>query len=54
MLAHGVAKKKDDDEHEDFLFTDSRASLDGPGGWAKGWIFNGNNCPTWIRHQHSG
>ena len=29
------------------LFTDdSRASLDVPDGWAKEWIFNGDNCPN--------
>jgi hypothetical protein len=37
------------------LFTDeSRASLDGPAGWAKGWVFNGDNCPNRMRRQQDG
>ena len=34
------------------LFTDeSRATLDGPDGWAKGWVYNGETCHTRMRHQ---
>ncbi|CAB3998649.1 Transposable element Tc3 transposase [Paramuricea clavata] len=37
------------------LFTDeSRASLDGPDGWAKGCAFNGDNCLNRMRRQQGG
>ncbi|CAB3977339.1 Transposable element Tc3 transposase [Paramuricea clavata] len=37
------------------LFTDeSRASLDGPDGWAKGCVFNGDNCPNRMKRQQRG
>jgi hypothetical protein len=37
------------------LFTDeSRASLDGPDGWAKGWVFNDDKCPNRMRRQQGG
>ena len=37
------------------LFTDeSRASLDGPDGCAKGCVFNGDNCPNRMRRQQGG
>ena len=37
------------------LFTDeSRATLDGPDGWAKGWVYNGEACHTRMRRQQGG
>ena len=37
------------------LFTDeSRATLDGPDGWSKGWVFDGDQCPTRMRRQQGG
>ena len=34
------------------LFTnESRATLDGPDGWSKGWVFHGDQCPTRMRRQ---
>ena len=37
------------------LFTDeSRATLDGPDGWSKGWVFHGDQCPTRMRRQQRG
>lgn len=37
------------------LFTDeSRATLDGPDGWSKGWVIHGDPCPTRMRRQQGG
>ena len=37
------------------LFTDeSRATLDGPDGWSRGWVIHGDQCPTRIRRQQEG
>ena len=38
------------------LFTDeSRATLDGPDGWSRGWVIRGDQCPTkLIRRQQGG
>ncbi len=31
-----------------------RGTLDGPEGWARGWISNGRRAPLRIRHQQGG
>lgn len=37
------------------IFTDEcRASLDGPDGWARGWISNGSTTPTRLKRQQGG
>ena len=37
------------------LFTDeSRATLDGSDGWAKGWVINGDQAPVRRRRQQGG
>ena len=37
------------------LFTDeSRGTLDGPAGWAKGWVINGDQAPVRRRRQQGG
>ena len=37
------------------LFTDkSRATLDGPDGWANVWVYNGETCHTRMRRQQGG
>ena len=37
------------------LFTnESRATLDGPDGWAKGWVINGDQAPVRRRQQGGG
>ena len=33
---------------------ESRVTLDGPDGWAKGWVYNGETCHTRMRHQQGG
>ena len=34
------------------LFTnESRATLDGPDGWEKGWVINGDEAPVRRRHE---
>ena len=50
-----MVKKVYEDKHELCSFTDgSRASLDGHDGWAKGRVFNGDNCPNRMRRQQGG
>ena len=50
-----MVKKVYEDRQEVCSFTDgSRASLDGPDGWAKGCVFNGDNCPKRMRRQQGG
>ncbi|CAB3995023.1 Hypothetical predicted protein [Paramuricea clavata] len=52
-----MVKKVYENRHEvcSFYFTDElRASLDGPDCWAKGWVFNGDNCFNRMRHQQGG
>jgi transposase len=50
-----MVKKVYEDRHEVCSFTDgSRASLDGQHGWAKGCVFNGDNCPNRMRRQQGG
>ena len=37
------------------LLTDeSRATLDDPDGWAKGWVYNGDTCHARMRRQQGG
>ena len=37
------------------LFTnESRATLDGRDGWAKDWVYNGEQAPTRLRHDDLG
>ena len=37
------------------LFTDkSRATLDGPDGSSKRWVFHSDQCPTRVRRQQGG
>jgi transposase len=37
------------------LFTDeSRATLNGPDGWSKGWVLHGDQCPIRMRRQQGG
>ena len=37
------------------LLTDeSRVTLDGPDGWSKEWVYNGDCCTTRIRRQQGG
>ncbi len=31
-----------------------RVTLDGPDGWAHGWITNGHRAPLWVRRQQGG
>ena len=32
----------------------SRATLDGPDGWSRGWVIRGHQCPTRTRRQQGG
>ena len=51
-LADGMVEKYIKTDKRFVLFIDeSRASLDGPDGWAKGWVVCGDNCPNRMRRQ---
>ena len=39
---------------ENVLFTESRATLDGPDGWMSAWLFNGTTPQSKIRQQQGG
>ena len=49
------AKKYLKTDFSKVIFTDEcRATLDGPDGWARGWVAKGQPTPTRIRRQQSG
>ena len=33
---------------------ESRATLDAPDGWSRGWVIRGDQCPIRIRRQEGG
>lgn len=49
------AKKYMKSDFSKVLWTDEmRVTLDGPDGWARGWIMDGHNPPTRLRRQQGG
>lgn len=46
------AKKYLKTDFSKVLWTDEmKVTLDGPNGWARGWISNGHRAPLWVRCQ---
>ncbi|KAA8593436.1 hypothetical protein FQN60_009552, partial [Etheostoma spectabile] len=63
LVLRDVAQLKRQDWAKKYLKTDSskvlwtdemRVTLDGPDGWARGWISNGHRAPLWVRRQQVG